>query len=256
MQELKSRFEAQDKGHHSSIQACIRTQDLHLIGDGSHLTSFNMIGNFSFGNGDYDDSVVMWHKILVSLDADVTHVTVHPTQTQLQKLWQSLGRTVVLDESCTWSDGQVGGYCSEVFHGDLELGNLVNPMGHSVDVGFGLERLVQVLEGRARVDDTSLFSDGHPIAKDHLRTLALMRENGVRPGSKGQSYICRQLVRRISTLVDGPTHCDDWIEEDRDLLRRRRLEMERYRGQFMDKPWTYWKSTFGWTKEEILEFLA
>lgn len=28
---------------------------------------------------------------------------------------------------------------------DIEIGNIVNPLGHSIDCGFGLERLVQVM---------------------------------------------------------------------------------------------------------------
>ena len=48
MQELKPKFANPDGRTHSSIQSCIRTNDLDSIGDGTHLSSFEMIGNFSF----------------------------------------------------------------------------------------------------------------------------------------------------------------------------------------------------------------
>jgi hypothetical protein len=51
------------------------------------------------------------------------------------------------DSGCVWTDGNVGGFCSELFTPDgVEVGNLVNPLGHSIDVGFGYERILQVIE--------------------------------------------------------------------------------------------------------------
>ena len=79
--------------------------------------------------------------------------------------------TVVDDPECIWSDGLIGGYCCEMYVKDLEIGNLVHTLGHSVDVGFGLERLVQVLEGKTRVHETSLFRQELPplarLSKDY-----------------------------------------------------------------------------------------
>jgi hypothetical protein len=55
------------------------------------------------------------------------------------------------DSGCVWTDGNIGGFRSELFTPDgAEVGNPVNPLGHSVDVGFGNERILQVMEGKSR----------------------------------------------------------------------------------------------------------
>jgi alanyl-tRNA synthetase len=184
MQVVKPKFSKPDNSHYSSLQSCLRTIDLDLVGDGTHLTYFEMIGSFSFGNNDYASSAQMWHNIVTELKIPVTHVTVHPTQKHHEQIWSNLGYMVQPDEGCTWSDGEIGGFCCELFVKDLEIGNLVNPLEHSVDVGFGLERLVQVIEGKNRVDETSLFNQNwHPIVRDHVRSVTHLLQHQIVPGN-------------------------------------------------------------------------
>jgi hypothetical protein len=52
---------------------------------------------------------------------------------------------VVDDPDCVWSDGQIGSHCAEIFCGQVEIGTAVNPAPDMTDVGFGWERLHQVL---------------------------------------------------------------------------------------------------------------
>uniref|UniRef100_UPI0039C3A3FF hypothetical protein n=1 Tax=Pseudomonas aeruginosa TaxID=287 RepID=UPI0039C3A3FF len=85
---------------------------------------------------------------------------------------KSLGYEVVDDLDCQWSDGEIGGYCSEVYWRGIEIGNLVNTLGTMTDVGFGFERLMMAIEGKSRVDETSLFDQSlNPILRDHVRAL-------------------------------------------------------------------------------------
>lgn len=254
MQPHKQRFQKQRGEKLGGIQSCIRTDDIDLVGDGSHLTSFEMVGNFSFGRNDYCESMELWHLIVQDLSLPVSRVHVHPTRKDHRDLWQKLGYTVTQDESCLWSDGQIGGHCCELFVGDLEVGNLVNPLGHSTDVGFGVERIFQVVENRQRVDQTSLFDQRHsPLVSDHLRTIRLLRENGVPPGNRGRNYVCRRLIRRIlptiqSLKIEGLM---DWIEREGELRERSIRKGRRVWRKFKDRPNSFWWETFGILPEEL-----
>ena len=254
MQRVRRRFHPPDGGTHGSLQSCVRTNDLDLVGDGSHLSHFRMLGNFSFGGPPYEVSVDLWHTILTDLRVPVDEVHCHPDRPDLSRLWVRRGYRVVPDEGCLWSDGTIGGHCCELYVGGLEVGNLVNPLGHSTDVGFGWERLVQVVEGRRRVDETSLFRQGcHPVVADHERTLDVLRQNGIRPGNRGREYVCRRLLRRLlRRLGDGEqVGVQDWVEEERPLLERRLREGRRAWRWNRDRPPSWWWETFGILPEEL-----
>lgn len=254
MQQVKDRFHCPDGGRYGSLQSCVRTDDIELVGDGSHLTYFEMLGNFSFGGDGYEVSVELWTSILSDLGITDTHVRVHPSQKTHQQLWERFGFEVRPDESCVWTDGEIGGYCCEIFVDDLEIGNLVNPLGHSTDVGFGRERLLQVVEQKSRVDHTSVFDQSlHPIVSDHSRTINVFWENGITPGNKGRNYVCRRLLRRIIRLSDNLNGLvfDEWIQSERILreqcLRRGRKHWRKHR----NKPPQFWWQTFGIMQDEI-----
>lgn len=227
---------------------------MELVGDGSHLTYFEMVGNFSFGGNDYERSVELWDSIVRDLGIQVSHVTYHPSRSDHQVLWTKRNYTTKPDEGCSWSDGNIGGNCCELFVGDLEIGNLVNPLGHSTDVGFGFERLLQVIEGKSRVDETSLFrQDLSPVVRDHYRTLLSMVENGVKPGSYGREYICRKLLRR--TLESEDCHklpdLKNWLDSERQLIEKRMVTGLRLWKRYKSKPESFWKETFGLDPEDL-----
>lgn len=253
MQGLKERFSQPDGGRYGSIQSCLRTTDLELVGDGSHLTFFEMIGNFSFGNQDYESSCELWILILKDLGIRVDTVHVHPDQPDHRKLWQSLNFQVVDDSECIWSDGKIGGYCCEMYVKDLEIGNLVHTLGHSVDVGFGLERLVQVLEGKQKVDDTSMFRQDLPsLGRDHSRTLTALFEQGLKPGYSGRSYIVRRLLRRLLSVYQPHDEVyQSWVEPEQKLLQSRLTQARRVWRRHQDKSPQWWFETFGILPDEI-----
>jgi alanyl-tRNA synthetase len=247
MQKFKHRFGDPDGKTDGTLQSCIRTNDLDLVGDGSHLTSFKMLGNFSFAGPSYQHSVQMWQSILSDLNWKV-EIHIHPSRDDHKRLWD--GYTIIDDEDCVWSDGAIGGNCCEVYYQGLEIGNLVNPLEHSTDVGFGFERMLQIMENKNRVDETSLFDQGFtPIARDHIRTLILMQSNNISPGNKGRSYVCRRLIRRIIGCY--VPQLKEWFECEDELLKRRLASGRRLWRKNQNKPPEWWWDTCGILPEEI-----
>jgi alanyl-tRNA synthetase len=252
MQRVRRRFLTPDGTKHGSLQSCIRTNDLELVGDGSHLTYFQMLGSFSFG-GDYAQAVDLWHAVLLDLRVTVEPVHVHPTQDQHRSLWRRLGYETVDDPDCVWSDGEIGGWCCEVYSRGLEIGNLVHTLGHSADVGFGWERLAMICEGQERVDQTSLFSHTHPVVADHARTLTVLWKNHIAPGAKGRAYVCRRLLRRILPLI-GPNDqfvFSSWIEQERQVREQKLAHARRLWRRHKSQPASWWWETCGILPEEV-----
>lgn len=244
MQRVKHRFINPDQGCHGSLQSCIRTNDLGLIGDGTHLSYFQMLGNFSFGTNNFEHSVELWHSIVSDLKIKISCVKVYPTREDHKQMWIKRGYDVVFDDSCQWSDGSINGECCELFMNDLEIGNLVNPLGHSTNVGFGWERIHQALENKTRVDETSLFDQSLPyFVRDYYRTLKVMKENGVSPGSKGRNYICRVMVRKILDYkLDG---LEDWIEQEKRVRENNMKTAKKHIRRHRNKSDQWWYDTFG-----------
>ena len=109
----------------------MRTNDIDEVGDGTHLTFFQMVGSFGFGSCEYRRQVEIWTNIVRDLELPISHVNVHP-DSGFERFWE-------------------GGFRSELFTPDgAEVGDLVNPLGHSIDLGFGYERILQVMEGKSR----------------------------------------------------------------------------------------------------------
>jgi alanyl-tRNA synthetase len=252
MQRIRNRFLTPDGSKHGSLQSCIRTNDLDLVGDGTHLTYFQMLGNFSFG-GDYEQSVELWHSLLTDWQIPVEPVHCHPDSHEHHELWCKRGYQTVNDSECVWSDGQIGGYCCEVYSRGLEIGNLVNTLGHSTDVGFGWERLHMIVEGKDRVDQTSLFLDHHPVVADHSRTLEILWKNGVIPGTKYRSYVCRRLLRRMLRHLNGNEKFvfDEWLISERDQLQKRLKEGKRMWRRHRHQTTEWWWTTCGILPEEV-----
>ena len=260
MQNLKTKFSESDGSQLATLQTCIRTNDLNLLGDGTHLSSFNMLGNFHFGKPEdkdnYLNSCIMWDEIVKTLKIPVTSVHVHPTQNEHKNIWEKLGYTILLDEECVWSDGLFKGYCSELYCNDLEIGNLVNTFGYSVDVGFGFERLIQVLENKKRVDETSLFDQSlPPILRDVTRTLDILWENKLNPSWKGRNQVCRNLIRKILPFINDEHMFSTfswypWVISERESIDNKVKMGKKIFYRHREKPFEFFQKTYGISLDE------
>jgi alanyl-tRNA synthetase len=114
----------------ADVQKCVRLggkhNDLDAIGrTPRHLSFFEMLGNWSFGDYFKRDAIVWAWQLLtedLGLDADRLWVTVHVSDDEAEQLWAEevafpRERIQRLDDDNFWEMGDVGpcGPCSEIF---------------------------------------------------------------------------------------------------------------------------------------------
>lgn len=242
MQNFKLKFQQKTKERLSTLQSCIRTNDIDLWGDGTHFCFFQMIGCFSFGNSDdYPKIADMWLSIIKEIGLEITSVHVHPNSNH-RPLFENKGNYKIIDDlECEWSDGNVGGYCSEFYIGDVEIGNLVNPMGDSVDVGFGLERICRLL------------GEQYETTYDLEKFLEHCWKYKIEPGPKGKNHTVKKVLRK---WLREPNRNEEvvfksWvISEEKKMVEALKLGSNMLR-KHLDKSDEWWQNTIGLLPEEV-----
>jgi HAD superfamily hydrolase (TIGR01509 family) len=118
----------------ADVQKCVRTGDIDDVGDDTHCTFFEMLGNWSLGDYFKDESIKMsWefltNKDWLALDPDMISVTVFewdanaPRDEESANIWKSIGmpadRIAYLPaEDNWWAAGPTGpcGPDTEIFY--------------------------------------------------------------------------------------------------------------------------------------------
>ncbi len=115
------------------VQKCVRTQDIDEVGDATHLTCFEMLGNWSLGDYFKEGAIRMSFEFLTQvLEIPVSHLAVScfegdpdaPKDEESAKVWMELGipaeRIAFLPKAKNWwgPAGQTGpcGPDSEMFY--------------------------------------------------------------------------------------------------------------------------------------------
>ena len=214
----------------TSIQKCFRTSDIDSVGDESHLTFFEMLGNFSFGDYFKEDAIKWaWEFITkeMKISPERCFVSVFegdpavPEDKESVEIWKDLGLTDDKIKKCGRKDnfwGPTGdegpcGPTTEIYVDGIEVWNIVfneyycsadkslEPLEQKgVDTGMGLERLAMVVQNKKTIFETDLFTpliETNRIMLDHSRAIVFLISDGVRPSNKEQGYILRRLMRRV-----------------------------------------------------------
>ena len=150
MQQFKSYFTGEldaqkDFGSLStcSIQKSFRTSDIEETGDNTHLTFFEMLGNFSFGGYWKKEAIIFAYELFTHhLKMPISYVTIFkgsetvPKDEESRAIWQSLGITDIREEGMddvfwgpTGTSGPCGPtteiYCKNAEGKDVEIWNIV-----------------------------------------------------------------------------------------------------------------------------------
>ncbi len=251
----------------TTAQKSFRTTDIEEVGDVSHLTLFEMLGNFSFGDYFKAESCRWALELCLGvygMEFERIYPTIYADDDEAYEIWLNLGvpadRISRLGDEDNWwgpaGDEGACGPCSELnyYLGDLdelpptdspargttwgpgisddflEFYNLVFTQYHrdrqgndellpkkNIDTGLGLERTVQILQGRNNVYETDIFgplidlvanragltygenelSDrAIRVVAEHGRSASFLISDGVVPGNSGRGYVLRRVIRR------------------------------------------------------------
>lgn len=247
MQQFKSLYSNQEYiNTFTNIQQCLRINDLDEIGDGTHFLKFEMIGLFSFRQWTLKQAIDFMYSFVNKLGIKPDYVTIHPDKYEDWKnLYSEYGVEVRKDSECVWSDGSIGGYCTEFYKNDVEIGNIVNTMDTCIDVGFGLERLLEVTGSLKPKDKLQILEE----------TALLLIDDGVVLGHNKKEYILKKLV--TESIFNGSQINNDFFDRIRfnqekayDVYMRKRNHK-----RFKDKDDIFWMDTYGFNISRMEEYV-
>jgi len=179
----------------TSAQTCVRTSDIDEVGDNTHLTFFEMLGNFSFGGYGKKEAITYAHDFITKeLGLEISSVTFFrgdssvPKDEESASVWAELGVKDIREDGPdvfwgpTGNSGPCGPtteiYCRNASGEEVEIWNIVfnqyfcegsraeldagqaklREISLGIDTGMGLERLLTITQKQASVYQTDLFA--------------------------------------------------------------------------------------------------
>ncbi|OGJ12856.1 alanine--tRNA ligase [Candidatus Pacearchaeota archaeon RBG_19FT_COMBO_34_9] len=207
-----------------NVQKCIRTGDIKEVGDETHHTFFEMLGNWSLG--DYFKKEAIEYSLefltkILKISKDKLSVTCFkggkeiPKDEEASKIWKSLGikKIKFLGKKDNWwgPAGNTGpcGPDTEMFVNGVEIWNdvfmqynkTVNgtyiPLAKkNVDTGMGVERTTAILNG---LNDNYLTDCFFPI----IENIEEISEKKYDKNKKAMRIIADHLKASVFIIADG-----------------------------------------------------
>ncbi|MFZ2620918.1 MAG: alanine--tRNA ligase-related protein [Minisyncoccia bacterium] len=178
-----------------SVQKCVRTSDIDEVGDDTHLTFFEMLGNFSFGGYWKKEAIEYAYDFITKeLGLTIDYVSVFggnssvPRDNESSHIWKVLDSNIKIVDGNVhdnfWGPTGIGGPCgptTEIYVNGVEIWNIVfnefiyngtreellrredkidfeKLKTQGVDTGMGLERLLVQVQKKKNVYETDLFN--------------------------------------------------------------------------------------------------
>ncbi|MDY3887179.1 MAG: alanine--tRNA ligase [Treponema sp.] len=202
----------------TDYQKCVRTGDIDEVGDPSHLTCFEMLGNWSLGDYFKKESISYSYEFLTSekwlaLDPRKISVTVFagdenaPRDEEAAEVWKSVGmpedKIAYLPASDNWWAAGPTGPCgpdTEIFYW---VGEGLPPAGSNkgTDSSNWMEIWNNVFMQFNRVDEKTL----EPLPKKNVDTgMGLERTNCILQGKTSVylTEVFQPIIKKIEDLTD------------------------------------------------------
>lgn len=246
MQHFKKHYsDPSFKNTFSNIQQCLRLNDLQDISDGTHFLLFEMIGLFSFKQWTLEKSIQFMLDFLKKLSLYPDYVTIHPDKiSQWRHIYDNLNIPIKEDVECYWNDGDIGGFCTEFYINDVEIGNIVNTLDHSIDIGFGLERLLHVsnyLQSKSRLQ----------ILEETCNHLI---SEGITISHSKQGYILKKLITECVLSGSQQQHPYFIDIKNRLVSTYSKYLKSHTQKSLMNKTNEYWHSTLGLDMNRLSDY--
>ena len=207
----------------TTAQKCVRTNDIDIIGtDGRHLSFFEMLGNFSFGEY-FKDEMCAWawefSTEVLGLDPERIYATIYEEDEETAEIWQKVGipaeriSRLGADDNF-WTAGPTGpcGPCSELYYDQgPEVGCGSPDCKPGCDCDRYLEYWNLVFTQYDRQEDGTMV----PLEKKNIDTgMGLERAAGILQGvtSNFDTDILRGLVAVGERLTGKKYGADEQVD--------------------------------------------
>lgn len=197
----------------ASVQKCFRTSDIEEVGDESHLTFFEMLGNFSFGGYFKREAIKYAYDFIRGLGLRINYVSIFkgdsevPADEESEYIWRELGVVEVKKfgrEDNFWGPTGAEGPCgptTEIYANSplreslgkppvevwnivfneyycrTQSGKLTKLQSPGVDTGMGFERFLMVVQNKSTIFETDVLA---PIAELVKKVMPSLTEREIR----------------------------------------------------------------------------